>query len=156
MNKGISQSRFNMWRAVVAMIHADSIVKPHEINFILESTKDLPLSGEQRRLINLDMAVSADIAEIFAGITNPRDKQDFFHLARAVCWSDGDFDAREQSMLHRMSFLLTAKSDRSMMSASLRSFQEIYIEGREPDAANGEDMAVLTIIRGLMGRARAT
>ncbi len=99
---GIPSSRFAMWRAVVAMIHADGVVKPHEIHFVLEGTKDLPLSAVQKAILAADLQTPVDVRSVFDGITNPRDREDFFHLARSISWSDGDFAVREQAMIREL------------------------------------------------------
>lgn len=116
--KGLSESRFNMWRAVVAMVHADTVVKPHEIHFILNSTKDLPLTAEQRQALVDDIATPSDIQTFFHKITSPRDKVDFFQLARAVSWADGDMDEREEAMLSHMKALHLKDEDRRLLSQS--------------------------------------
>ncbi len=124
---GISDSRFNMWRAVVAMIHADNVVQPHEINFIVENTKNLPMSIAQAVQLAEDARSPFDIGKAYDGITNPRDKEDFFRFARAIAWSDGDFDAREQDFLNRIS---ATKADREIMEHAVKIFDDMPSEER--------------------------
>jgi len=112
---GLSESRFNMWRAVVAMVHADNIVQPHEINFILENTKNLPLSQEQSAQLAADVRTPYDINSAYGAITNPRDKEDFFHFARAIAWSDGEFDEREKGLLHKIAALSLNGDDEALL-----------------------------------------
>jgi uncharacterized membrane protein YebE (DUF533 family) len=146
----LSESRFNMWRAVVAMVHADEIVQPHEINFILENTKTLPLSKEQFEILTEDLRTPADIESHFRKITLPRDKEDFFHLARAIAWSDGEFDETEKAMLHRIRALPMAPQDTAIMEKAIGNFRDIYIEGETPRG----DQSIGSFIRGLI-RAKA-
>ena len=143
----ISDSRFNMWRAVTAMVHADSVVRPHEVNFIVENIRKLPLSDEQIEILSDDLQTPRDIEVSFREITAPRDREDFFHLARAIAWSDGDFDDREQALLDRIRSLPMAAPDAAMMEDIIKNFHGIYIEGGTPR----EDQSLFSMIRGLLG-----
>ena len=99
MPKSLSESRFYMWRTVVAMIHADGVVTPHELAFVHDYMKDLELSEEQQKTIHQDIEQPQPIHEMFGEIEELQDRKEFFALARALCWCDGDFDAQEKSIL---------------------------------------------------------
>lgn len=146
---GLTESRFNMWRAVAAMAHADSVVKPHEVNFILENTRDLPLTEAQREMLVSDLRTSSPMQAVFDKITSPRDKEDFFHFARALCWSDGDFDAAEQSLLRHLKGLALKEDDRQAMHHVMTHFNGIYIEGSE----QANDAGFLSMIRKMINKA---
>ena len=102
MTQELNNSRFHMWRAVVAIAHADGVVTPHELFFINEYLKDITLSDEQREVIGQGLRNAQDIAHIFGQITEHQDQVDFFALARALSWSDGDFDAQEKKIIKRL------------------------------------------------------
>jgi uncharacterized membrane protein YebE (DUF533 family) len=143
---GLNESRFNMWRAVVVMAHADSVVKPHEINFIVENTRNLPMTEEQRSMLAEDIRKPGAMQSVFDKITSPRDKEDFFHLARAICWSDGDFDDSEQALLDHLKSLALAVEDHKAMKSSLIHFKDVFIDGKE----KVEDQSLLMFVKGLI------
>ncbi|HEU4837967.1 MAG TPA: hypothetical protein VFS88_00980 [Micavibrio sp.] len=145
---GLNESRFNMWRAVATMAHADSIVRPHEVHFILENTKDLPLTEAQRERLAFDLRSPSSMQTVFGKITSPRDKEDFFHFARALCWSDGDFDESEQSLLNHLHGLSLTGDEKRVMKYAMAHFNEIYIEG------NGQvrDPGFMAMIRTMIGK----
>ena len=145
----VSESRFSMWRAVAAMIHADDLVLPHEINFIIESTRDIPLTDEQRAILTWDLNHPGDIEMHFSKITNRRDKEDFFYFARAIAWSDGDFDDREQALLQRVRVLPMEKKDATLLESALNNFKGIYMEGKE-GGDNSADPSFMSMIKGLL------
>lgn len=149
--QGLSESRFNMWRAVVAMAHADDVVKPHEINFILENTQNVPMTEEQRATLAEDLRKSVPMQTVFDKISHPRDKEDFFHLARAICWSDGDFDEMEQEMLRQLHGLSLSRDDEETMNSSFGIFKDVFIEGKQKPA----DANLFDMVKGLMGRKAA-
>jgi len=99
MPNHLPDSRFAMWRAIVALIHADGVVTPHELAFISKYMANLTLSDTQRSIINSDIQHPEDIYKMYDLIENDEDRADFFSLARAICWCDGDFDAQEQKIL---------------------------------------------------------
>jgi hypothetical protein len=132
MTGTISDSRFNMWRAVVAMIHADHVIQPHEIHYILQSTRDLPMTDQQREQLRSDLSEKQDIQALFETITAPKDKADFFHFARAVAWSDGDFDEAEREAILKAGLNVHEK-DRALLKDSRADFEDIYLEGRDEE-----------------------
>lgn len=141
--KELTESRFYMWRAVVAMVHADTVVKPHEIHFILTSTKDLPFSDDQRRTLMDDIVTPSNMQAMFHKITSPRDKEDFFHLARGVSWADGDLDAREEAMLAHMQSLHLKDDDRRLLTQAFGKVREGGVEANETGLV-GKIKALLT------------
>lgn len=143
----ISDSRFNMWRAVAAMMHADEIVQPHEINFMIESTKDVPMSFEQRQTLMGDLDKAGDMEAFYANITSRKDKEDFFYLARAIAWSDGEMDVREHALLQKIRGLPAVFKDASIMDKAVSTFRDIYIEGGEDES---RDAPVHSLINRLL------
>ena len=98
----LHEDRFYMWRAVVAMMHADGVVTPHELSFINSHIDDLPLSEDQNKILHDDIQTAQDPYEMFAHINNVNDKRDFFALARALSWCDGDFDKQERLIIETL------------------------------------------------------
>lgn len=143
---GLTDSRFNMWRAVIVMAHADSVVKPHEINFILENTKNLSMTEAQRSTLVGDLRAPAPMQAVFDKITSPRDKEDFFHFARAICWSDGTMDEAEQALFNQLKNIKLRAEDRETMKAALAHFNGLYVEGSE----RANDPGFFKMIKGLM------
>lgn len=136
-----------MWRAVVAVAHADSVVKPHEINFIVENTKELPLSPAQRLTLSDDIFQSCDVQSMFEKITSPRDKEDFFHFARAIAWSDGAFDDRERALIARLKSLSLQEGDRAILQSSSSRFQDMFID----ENSVMPDKSFFLVIKEMMG-----
>lgn len=147
----LSDSRFHMWRAVTAMMHADSVVRPHEINFVLQSTKTLGMTAEQQSILMEDLQIPADMVECYSKITSPKDKEDFFHLAHALAWSDGNMDEREEAMLDRIRALAKGP-DRALLEKAGNMFKDIQIDGA---VISGMEPSVMSFIKNLVGSKRA-
>ena len=91
MSELVTESRFYMWRAVVALAHADGVVTPHEISFIHEYAQNISFTKGQVSTLADDLQTPQDTYDMFARIMDQSDKKDFFALARALSWCDGDF-----------------------------------------------------------------
>lgn len=95
----VSDSKFNMWRAVFALAHADHVVTEEERRFMYKVLATENFSGAQKNILEEDMEIARDIPDMFMSITDPKDRSRFFYFARMLFWCDGDFAAQEQKIL---------------------------------------------------------
>lgn len=95
----VSESRFNMWRALFAMAHVDHVVSKEEKAFLYRILQEEFFTGEQRALLENDIHKAQDIAALFGKITDQEDRSEFFYYARALVWCDGNFDEQEQKIM---------------------------------------------------------
>ena len=98
-DQGLSDSRFNMWRAIFAMAHADHVVTNEERAFMYKVLTEEPLSTAQRAQLERDISAAQSIPDMFAKISDADDRSQFFYFARMLVWSDGDFGAQEQKIM---------------------------------------------------------
>lgn len=127
MSLGISESRFYMWRAVVAMVHADGVVTPHELSFINDHVKQINFSAEQIKVIGEDLQTPQDVYDMFSRIFENQDKFDFFALARALSWCDGDFANQEQHILKHLEAVLQDSNARNLLDESREIMNEVEL-----------------------------
>lgn len=127
MTEALGESRFYMWRAVVAMIHADGVVTPHELAFVHDYMKDLELSEEQKSIIHEDTEQPQLVHEMFGKIQDVQDRKEFFALARALSWCDGDFDAQEAKILEHLEQNHNMAEYHNVMSESRDMVNEIEL-----------------------------
>jgi len=124
---GISESRLSMWRAVVCIIHADGVVTPHEMAFIQSAIKDVGLSDTQMKIIGEDLQTPQDAYEMFSQVTSPKDKNDYFALARAVSWCDGDLDKQERLIIKNLEKMHMNEEEMAMLNQSRQQVHEIEL-----------------------------
>jgi len=132
-DKGLPASQFYMWRAIIAMVHADGIVTPQELAFVQENTKDLPFSQAQRQVLLSDFQTPRDVFTMFSQITSPKDRRDFFVLARALCWADGEYDRQEKNIMEVLEGFQIEKEDKALLEESRQVIQEIDLDKTQWD-----------------------
>lgn len=99
MGKEITQSQFHVWRTLCAIAHADNIFRDEELRFIAGALDSIALSDEQTTDLKDDVANAKNYNEMFEGVTNKRDRAEFFKLARGLVWADGEYAAEEKSAM---------------------------------------------------------
>lgn len=102
MESGLSDSRFNMWRAVFSLIHADGVVSSEEIVCCSRYMDEVAFSTEQRVQLLQDISRPRDIEPYFNAIQDNQDVHDFFVFARSLVWCDGNLDMQEAAILERL------------------------------------------------------
>lgn len=102
MKKSITDSQFNMWRAIIALVYADQYKHKLEEDFINESLKPLMMTDEQRAQLLADVKSPQPLNDVFAKMTEPRDRSHFVYFARLLFWSDGDFSKQEKALLKEL------------------------------------------------------
>lgn len=127
MGNSVSESRFYMWRAVVAMVHADGVVTPHEVAFVNDYICDLDLSKEQMDTVGQDLQTPQDVYEMYANIVEQQDKKDFFALARALSWCDGDYDGQEKMIIEKLEEIHMNDENRDLLMESRDILNEVEL-----------------------------
>ncbi len=124
----VTESRFNMWRAVFAMAHADGIVTDEEAEFMDEYLNNVDFTDEQKAVLRADIKDPQNVGEMFAQITEQSDRSQFFYFARLLAWCDGDFDAQEQEILDKMKISHVSGLDMDLISKSVRESAALVAE----------------------------
>lgn len=80
----VSASRLYMLRAVIALAHTDGVLELDEVEFLNDIVKNEPLAPGQREMLVRDLAEPQDAKRMFAQISCPEDRDDFFKLAAHI------------------------------------------------------------------------
>lgn len=145
--EGVSESRFYMWRGVVVMIHADNMVTPQELSFINDYIKDMNLSQEQLDIIHDDLKNPQDTFEIFTKITDEEDKKDFFALARAVAWCDGNFVKQEERIIKLFEEQKLSDENLSYLEGSRDMMNEIELNQNQWEFQADEKRSIFDFLK---------
>lgn len=96
-------SRFHMWRCIVALAHADGTVTPPERETIWDALEgEEPLSREQREQIDADMDTPHSVDDLLGKVREGQDRKDLLIKARELLWSDDIMGDMEERMMRRL------------------------------------------------------
>lgn len=150
MTAGISESRFNMWRAVVALVHADNEVTQEERDLVENYIRNISFSEEQKSVLREDLEHSQDIGEIFSLITAKEDQAEFFDFARVVSMADGTIDQQEEEIFEKLKSIQMGRINeeelRQMVRSARKAFDVARLKQEEDVSREAKDLASLTRI----------
>ena len=107
----ISESRFAMWRGLVALVHADHRVTGEEKSFFTNRFGKLGLSPEQEEILLKDLEFKQEVSPFIEQMTDPADRSNFIYFGRLVFYSDGDFVQQEEALLNIVHGKVMSKVD---------------------------------------------
>lgn len=102
MSEEITESRFYMWRAVVALAHADGVVVPEEEALIENYLSHVAFTDEQKSILREDLKTPQSPYDMYEKITDRTDQAEFFQFARILVWCDGDLDRQEDQIFKHL------------------------------------------------------
>ena len=96
MTQHMTDSRFHMWRTLVALVHIDHQITEEERAFFLDRLHRLSFTEEQENIIKDEMGEAQDVTALFEKITDKEDRATLIYFARLLFWSDGEFVMQEE------------------------------------------------------------
>ena len=130
----MNESRFNMWRAIVALAHADHKITSEEKDFILDKMKGGPMNAAQADIIRQDLTQSRQVGDFMPLITAPEDRSTVVYYARMLVWSDGEYDQQEEKLVEllRRNALDQVDLDKELADAGMyaKRYAQEYEETR--------------------------
>lgn len=141
MSAPISNSRYTMWRAIIALAHADHVVTQEEKDFIMKKLESIPFSTEQRTQLLEDMEEFPDIEALLPDITEPVDRSMLVYYGRLLVWSDGEYALQEEKLLKLMNMNALSQVDMEQALSESRDYARQYADGyarsREEESEHG-------------------
>lgn len=98
----VSDSKFQKWRAIVAMVHADQHVAPEEREFVNGYLERIPFTEAQREQLKAELETGVAIDPIIEKITDKADRSLLIHFARMLCYKDGELHPAEAAVLAKL------------------------------------------------------
>jgi len=107
----LTDSKFNMWRTITSLAHADGIFCRDEKNYLEPIFDGLDLSSEQREQLKSDMITPQDSKKMFELISEPADRAQVTYFGRILMWADENLESSEEEMLKKLTDLAMSKTD---------------------------------------------
>lgn len=99
----MSESRFYMWRCIIALAHADGTITPPERETIWDALEgEELLSREQREQLDADMDTPRSVDDLLGKVRDGADRQDLLIKARELLWSDDIMGGMEERMMRHL------------------------------------------------------
>lgn len=105
MKKGVSESQFSMWRAVLAFAFVDNNLSIEEQQTLNRYVFSVPFSDAQLKILRGDFSSPQNVEELYKKITESGDRKRFCEMARVLAWCEGDITKQEEKILKRLSCL---------------------------------------------------
>lgn len=125
--KGISESRFYMWRAVFAMAHVDGHVTQEEVDFADQYLANAPFDEQQKEILRNDLQTPQNVGELLSLVTELSDQTDFFQFSHMLAWKDGDYSQPEQDLMERLSGQQMQKIDPASLKQKMQSARKAAV-----------------------------
>lgn len=100
--QAISDSEFNMWRAIFAFTLVDNVLSIEEQKLLQDYQHQAGFSQAQFDILKNDFKSPGDIIALFDKIAERKDKERFCILTRALAWCEGDIDRQEAEVLKKV------------------------------------------------------
>jgi len=120
-NTTVSESRFNMWRALVALVHTDHKVMEEECDFFIRRFDAIPFTEDEKNILRQDLTTAQNVSELYALITDKEDRGTLIYFARLLFWCDGEFHAQEDAILQHLHQQTISKLDLEAIMTEVNS-----------------------------------
>mgnify|MGYP006446237125 CR=1 FL=1 len=136
----MDDSRFYMWRCLVALAHGDGAVTPPEREMIRDAVKEEHISDEEWAILDEDMDIPRSIDDLLIRVKNGPDKQDLLRKARSLVWSDDILSGPEEAMMRRLQNKINYSFDINEMMNGVRDdgFNPLNMTIDDTPESNGD------------------
>ena len=119
----MSESKFNMWRACVSIVHLDSVVTSEERKWVEEKILKLPLTIDQAAILKADLAKPLNFEEAFKKVTDKSDLAFVLNTLRVVGHLDKNFSTTEKESFNKLEKIILANLDLKAMAAEVEAIE---------------------------------
>ncbi len=130
IKESIADSEFYMWRAVLAFSMVNNILSLKKKELLRPYFSKIPFSQAQIVILRNNFKKPQNVKYLYYKITNPKDKEHFFSLARELTSCENDTENYEESILKKEPFLKKTANDdflvRTNESVNIRAHCQQY------------------------------
>ncbi len=130
----MNESKFHMWRACIAVILLDGKVHAKEQDWLSEKFNSLPLSDNQKKILESDFENDVAFEDVVSNITDKRDRAFLLHMIRVISHLDGEYVEMEKSLFKKWEqFVLSGVDLEAVEKAVSDMEKESYHESNHSD-----------------------
>jgi uncharacterized membrane protein YebE (DUF533 family) len=124
MAQVFSKSQFYMWRAVIAIAHADGEVQAEERAYLERILGNLDrvygLSAEQKKTFAEDMEHPPKIEDMVKQIDEPQYRGMLITLGETIVWADGVVTEDEEAVLRKLRAEFLPENDATRLKLEMK------------------------------------
>jgi hypothetical protein len=98
----VTTSKFYLLRCLIAMAHADGVLHAEERGYIMAFVNHLPLTPEERRILDGDLYQPKSIEQFLPYIKEPSFYSQICYFARLMAFKDGKLTPDEEDLLEKV------------------------------------------------------
>lgn len=98
----MNESKFNMWRACIAVIYLDKVVTKEEHDWAIDRIQKLPLTENQRNILQNDLKNGVTLDEVLPKITEKVDLGFLVNNFRILANIDHNFSDVERASFNAL------------------------------------------------------
>ena len=119
VNQELDGSKFSMWRAAVAILHADGKIEEAEHDWLHEKIEKIGFSAAQEEILRNDLKNGVSFDAVLEGVTDHKDRAFLLHLVRTVGHLDGEYCSKEQAKYKELHEKVLGKLDLSELEEDI-------------------------------------
>jgi hypothetical protein len=120
----MSNSKFNMWRSCIAVVHLDKLVTKEERAWVEDRIKNLPLSNDQRLILIADLENGLNFEESFKKITDKKDLAFLLNTVRVIGFLDKDFSEIEKNNFNKLESIVLKGIDLKAIESQVEEMEK--------------------------------
>ena len=120
----MTDSQLNMWRAVIAIAHADGTVQQEEKDYLYKTLANIDrsynLTDAQRMALANDLKTPQNISTLIPLITDPQHRAMLVHFGEVLAWADNEISVDEEAILKKLHDGQMQSVDRDRLRADIQ------------------------------------
>lgn len=142
LKQSLTDSKFNMWRACIAILVIDNRLDDKEKSWFEAKLKHIPFSEEQLAVLHADLANRVSFRDILPEISDKRDRAFLLHQIRVLGHIDGRFDESEKEAFKTLEKIILEKLDVEGIRAEIEALEIASYHEDEVYKVDNEHSAV--------------
>lgn len=119
----MTESKFQMWRACMAVIWVDKKISQEELKWAQEKINTLPFSQVQRATLEADLKNGVEFYDACQGITDKIDRAFLLHMIRVLGNLDKDYSIKEKEIYQALEAVVLKGLDLKEMTAKIEKME---------------------------------
>ncbi|MEZ4872357.1 MAG: hypothetical protein R2827_08960 [Bdellovibrionales bacterium] len=140
---GISESKFNMFRCVIAMAQQDGVIEKSELEEIGKMLEKVQLSDAQREALKHELGHKINLDEVLAQVTEKGDRAMLAHYARIMMYADGVAHPDEQALVEQLQKFAMDHADAVDIVTQYRKAYADYEKSSDKDIYSSNSKSIL-------------